>query len=111
MRAPNLSLVVVLAAASFLTTGCASERATAQPRTTHVVVVKKAPPALRKEVRPHRPSRRHVWVAGHWGWHRGRHVWVKGHWAKPPHRRAVWVPAHWRRHADGWVFVAGHWRR
>ena len=91
--------------------GCAPAPVVAQPPGQQVVVVHKRPPAPRREVRPRRPSRRHVWVGGHWRWRRGRYVWVRGYWQVPPRGRAHWVAAHWRRHRGDWVFVAGRWRR
>src|SRR6185369_3995170 len=39
-----------------------------------------APPAPRVEVRVARPSPRHVWINGYWGWEGGRHVWFPGRW-------------------------------
>jgi YXWGXW repeat-containing protein len=58
------------------------------------------------------PSPAHVWVAGHWTWHRGRraYVWAPGHWVVPPGPRRVWVPGHWATRPGGYVWVEGHWR-
>jgi hypothetical protein len=70
------------------------------------------PPPLRQEVVIVRPSRRHVWVAGHWDWAPGarNYVWVPGVWVRPTHRHAVWVGPRWERRGHDSFFVRGHWR-
>jgi len=49
------------------------------------VVVKRPPPPPppRGEIAPVAPSPAHVWVPGHWAWHRNRYVWLPGHWEVP----------------------------
>lgn len=75
-----------------------------------VVVVRTAPPRARAERRPARPSRDHVWVAGHWVYRNGRYVWRSGRWIRD---RAGYRyrPARWVQRADGWVYVEGRWAR
>src|SRR3954467_3391946 len=70
-----------------------------------IVNVRIAPPAPRVEVVPARPSRRHVWVRGYWGWDGYHHVWVPGHYVAARHGYTYveprWRPAgrgHWRFH-------------
>ena len=41
------------------------------------------------EVRPMRPSRGHIWVAGEWTPSGGTYVWHAGYWALPPHPGGV----------------------
>lgn len=69
------------------------------------------PPALRIESHGYRPSRRHVWVDGHWDWsHRHRDwVWRSGGWRVPPHGRAYWMGPRYDRRGDGWVVSRGRW--
>jgi hypothetical protein len=74
------------------------------------VIVRTAPPALRKEVIVERPSPRHVWVAGYWVWHSNKHDWVAGHWEVPPRGKTAWVEARWDRRGDSFVFIEGFWR-
>ena len=74
------------------------------------VVIRRRPPARRIEVRPNRPSRRRVWIAGHWTHRHGRFVWVRGRWAVPPRRAAVYVRPVWKPHAGGYILVGGVWR-
>lgn len=77
-----------------------------------VVIVRDTPPPPRREVivERDRPSKAHVWIAGHWR-HDGRvYTWVPGHWDKPPHARAVWVEPRWEKRDTGFVFIAGVWR-
>jgi hypothetical protein len=68
-----------------------------------------APPAVRVEVRPAAPSRRHVWIAGYWGWRGGKHMWFDGHWALPPGVGFVWQPARWEQVNGAYMFYEGHW--
>ncbi|MBT8401858.1 MAG: YXWGXW repeat-containing protein [Rhodothermia bacterium] len=75
-----------------------------------LVVVRRRPPALRVEIRTRRPSRRHVWVGGHWGHRHGRYVWVKGRWVVPPRRGALYVRPVWVKRGGGYVLVRGVWR-
>ena len=38
-----------------------------------------APPAVRVDPRPARPSPWHMWVPGYWRWEGQGHVWIPGH--------------------------------
>ena len=71
-----------------------------------------APPPPQAEVIIAQPSPAHVWIAGHWTWHRGRraYVWAPGHWAVPPGPRHAWVPGRWAARPGGYVWIEGHWR-
>lgn len=81
-----------------------------QPGPDKVVVVTKRPPAPKREVRPRRPSSRHVWVGGYWSWRGSKYVWVSGKWRVPPRHGGRWVAGHWKVQGGGWVWVAGRWR-
>jgi len=91
----------------------------AQPRATaergevhHVEGIRHqgAPPPARHEIRPARPSVRHVWVPGYWAPRNGTVIWVSGQWQLPPAPGYVWDPAHWEEQPDGsWLFFEGHW--
>jgi hypothetical protein len=72
----------------------------------HVAV---GPPPPRVEVRSVAPSPHHVWLAGHWAWHRRRHVWVPGFWAVPPAAGYVWVEPRWVPEGSQWVYYEGQW--
>jgi hypothetical protein len=65
------------------------------------------PPALRVEVRTRRPSRRYVWIDGHWRYRHASHVWVKGRWTPHPRHGPAYVRPLWVRHGGGWVQVGG----
>ena len=69
-----------------------------------------APPPPRREVVVVRPSPRHVWIAGYWGWQGGRHVWVNGRWELPPRNRTAWVQPRWDHRNGNYVFIEGFWR-
>jgi hypothetical protein len=64
------------------------------------------PPPVAVRVRPVRPSRGHVWVAGYWYPEGSRYRWHEGYWALPPHGGAHWVAPRYRRHR----YYAGYWR-
>lgn len=61
------------------------------------------------EVRPARPSARHVWVSGEWMPSGATYAWKPGYWAVPERPGGVWVRGHWGRRPRGWVWVPGHW--
>lgn len=72
-----LILVLLLAPAFALTTGCYVK--------TEKEEVKQPPPAptsspLRVEERPAAPSSADVWRPGHWDWNGHEYVWVPGQW-------------------------------
>ncbi len=123
MKSKMMLCTALLAFTTVSAMGCTTERVVvrdaapdrvvvvkAQPGPDQVVVVAKRPPAPRREIRPRRPSLRHVWVGGHWAYRGSRYVWVQGRWTVPPRHGARWVAAHWTRRHGGWVFVAGYWR-
>jgi hypothetical protein len=62
-----------------------------------------------RDVRPMRPSRRHVWVAAEWTPGEGNYAYHAGYWALPPRPGVIWVSGHWVRRPRGWVWVPGHW--
>ena len=60
--------------------------------------------------RGYRPSRRHIWVAGHWRFSRrlGRDVWMDGRWAlRRAHHR--WIPGRYQRFNGVRVWIDGCW--
>lgn len=59
-----------------------------------------------------RPSRRHIWIGGHWRWspRLQRDVWVQGRWTlKARHHR--WVDGHYERFQGSRIWVDGCWTR
>lgn len=62
-----------------------------------------------RDVRPPRPSPRHVWIGGEWTPNGATYAWKSGYWAEPPRGGAQWISGHWRRRRGGWVWVPGHW--
>jgi hypothetical protein len=80
-------------------------------RSAAAQVVEVTPPAVRVEVLPPRPSFRHEWIPGYWGWRPGAgHVWIGGRWdvQRPGW---VWGRAHWAHEGRRWRFEPGRWRR
>lgn len=73
-------------------------------------VVVKAPPALRVEVIPARPSVKHVWVPGYWLWEADAYVWMPGVWMAPPEPAAVWIAPRFERRSGVSVFISGYWK-
>ena len=73
-----------------------------------VVYVEKAPPPIAVERRPPKPTRRALWIDGHWRWTGRTYNWVPGRWERNP--RGAWVAGHWDKRPRGWVWVPGRWR-
>ncbi|MDB5749019.1 MAG: hypothetical protein JWP72_3867 [Massilia sp.] len=100
---------ILLTAAAVLigTAAFTPVQALAQNR-TEVIVVHKAPPALRTERIP-AARRGFEWVPGYWNWNGRRYTWVAGH-----HERVrpgyVYARPEWRRDRNGWVLERGGWR-
>lgn len=74
------------------------------------VDVEVAPPPVRVEVIPVRPSPRHLWVHGYWNWDGNRHSWVPGHYVLVRPGLVYVEPrwedrggGHWRYHRGGWT--------
>lgn len=113
----------LILALAFQAIGCSSRTIVREPAVNEAVVVRtasapasvvlvaKKPPAPNYEVKPRRPSSRHVWISGHWTYRNSKYVWVPGKWVKPPTTKATWVAGHWKKKNGGWVWVAGYWRR
>ena len=85
-------------------------RESPSPSSSLMIVVGTPPPRSRREVMPHRPSRNHVWLEGHWRYERGNYTWVPGHWETPPRERATYVAPRWEHRREGHVFVEGYWK-
>ncbi|MFH2010204.1 MAG: YXWGXW repeat-containing protein [bacterium] len=102
--------------------------------------LRRAPPPPRPmlDVRPPRPSRHAIWIAGYWVWNGQRYGWIRGWWRVPaqdvsaglttraskppppapradprpprPVLQAVWTPGSWRWNGRGYVWYRGSWR-
>jgi WXXGXW repeat (2 copies) len=68
-----------------------------------------APPPLRVEVRPSRPSRDHVWAPGSWDWQGNDWAWAPGRWDRPERHGSRWIKARYVREGRGWRYEPGHW--
>jgi len=80
------------------------------PRTATAQVIDVAPPALRLEVAPLRPSPNHFWIPGYWGWGPRGHVWYGGRW-ELERRGSHWAAARWTHEGRRWHFSPGRFRR
>lgn len=69
----------------------------------------RAPPRLRREVKPRRPDRHHLWIRGSWDWQQNDWAWVPGRWERPNDRRARWMKARYVRDGRAWRYEPGHW--
>ncbi len=67
-----------------------------------------APPPLRHERIPARPSRDAVWLSGSWDWQGNQWVWTPGRWDRAEHRGS-WVKARYVREGDAWRYEPAHW--
>ena len=110
MKYRTMMFAALFSLVAVSTMGCTTERVVVRGPAHHTVVVTKRPPAPKREVRPYRPSRRHVWVGGYWTWRGSKYVWVKGRWTVPPRHNGRWMAGHWSKRSSGWVWVAGYWR-
>jgi hypothetical protein len=99
--------ILFTAVAAALLSTAALSPAQAQNR-TEVIVVHKAPPALRHESVP-AARRGYEWVPGYWDWNGRRYTWSAGHYEKvrPGY---VYARPEWRRDRNGWVMERGGWR-
>ena len=104
--------ILLTAAAVLISTAAFTPvQALAQPHhgRTEVIVVHKAPPALRAERVP-AARRGYEWVPGYWDWNGRRYNWVAGH-----HEKVrvgyVYARPEWRRDRNGWVMERGGWQR
>ena len=63
--------------------------------------------------RGYRPSKRHIWIAGHYRYSRrlGRDVWRDGYWVVRNDRHHRWVPGHYIRRRGVRVWIPGCWVR
>ena len=101
--------ILFTVAAAVISTAAFAPVAQAQHTRTEVIVVQKAPPAMRREAIP-AARRGYQWIPGYWDWNGRRYTWVKGH-----HERVrvgyVYARPEWRRDGDGWVMQRGGWNR
>ena len=100
--------ILLTAAAVLISTAAFTPvQAQAQNR-TEIIVVQKAPPAMRSERIP-AARRGFEWVPGYWDWNGRRYTWVAGH-----HERVragyVYARPEWRRDRNGWVMQRGGWQ-
>ena len=68
-----------------------------------------APPPLRVEARPHRPSRNHVWIGGYWDRQDDRWAWAPGRWEEPAERTHHWIKPRYQREGGAYRYEPGHW--
>ncbi len=54
-----------------------------------------------------RPTPRHVWVPGYWGYRGGVRVWIGGAWLLPQ-TNWVWIAPHWQWDGASWVWAQGY---
>ena len=69
-------------------------------------------PTISVDIRPERPSPRHVWVEGEWNPNGDRYDYRRGYWSEPRSRHHNrYSQGHWRHTRQGYVWVPGRWRR
>ena len=63
-------------------------------------------------VKHNRPSKRHIWIAGHWKWNKRvkKYVWIKGKWVRTK-RGHIWTSGYWKKVPGGFKWIPGHWSR
>jgi len=100
--------ILFTVAAALISTAAFTPVAQAQHNRTEVIVVQKAPPALRREAVP-AARRGYEWIPGYWNWSGRRYTWVKGHYEKV-RRGYVYARPEWRQGNNGWTMERGGWR-
>jgi len=100
--------ILVTVAAALISTAAFAPVAQAQHNRTEVIVVQKAPPALRREAVP-AARRGYEWIPGYWNWTGRKYVWTKGHYEKV-RRGYVYARPEWRQGDNGWTLQRGGWR-
>ena len=100
--------ILFTVAAAVISTAAFAPVAQAQHTRTEVIVVQKAPPALRREAVP-AARRGYEWVPGYWNWNGRRYTWVGGHYEKV-RAGSVYARPEWRRNGNGWELDRGGWR-
>jgi len=100
--------ILFTVAAALISTAAFMPVAQAQHNRTEVIVVQKAPPALRREAVP-AARRGYEWIPGYWNWSGRRYTWVKGHYEKV-RRGYVYARPEWRQGDNGWTLQRGGWR-
>jgi WXXGXW repeat (2 copies) len=68
-----------------------------------------APPPLRVENRPPRPSRNHIWIGGSWDRQNDQWAWAPGRWEEPAQRGSSWVKPQYRKDSGAYRYEPGHW--
>jgi len=100
--------ILFTVAAALISTAAFTPVAQAQHNRTEVIVVQKAPPALRREAVP-AARRGYEWIPGYWNWTGRKYTWVKGHYEKV-RRGYVYARPEWRQGDNGWTLQRGGWR-
>lgn len=101
-------ILTALASASYAHHRHKPHRQHSIAKTKTVVIVSRAPPALRHEHRP-APSHKHsVWIDGRWHWQGSSYIWIGGRWDSAP-RGKHWVAGHWSKRKKTYVWIPGHW--
>ncbi|NWJ41016.1 MAG: YXWGXW repeat-containing protein [Geothrix sp.] len=75
----------------------------------HIRIAPDAPPPPQVEVRMHRPSRDHRWIAGYWDRQDDRWAWAPGRWEQPSRRGSSWIAARYQREGGAYRYEPGHW--
>jgi len=75
-----------------------------------VNLISVAPPPVRVEVIPPRPSQWHIWQRGSWVYGPAGYIWHPGRYVMPPTQGLLWVPEEWVNFGGGYRLVPGHWR-
>ncbi len=72
-------------------------------------IIRRAPPKPRLEALTRRPTRNHVYTAGHWHWNGSDFEWIPGYWIRRVSKKSVWHDGEWVSHRIGYSWKPGRW--
>jgi len=70
-----------------------------------------APPRAKRETRPVRPGRNHMWIKGYWERQNDQWAWAGGRWEEPARRGSRWIKPRYHHEKDGYRYEAGRWSK
>lgn len=80
-----------------------------RPAVDREIIVRRAPPTTRVELRTEAPSRNHIYTSGYWHWTGADYEWVPGRWVARRSATSVWHDGEWVSRGGGFAWSPGYW--